>query len=223
MSAAKYPRTLHLPNSPGTTSDDRFHTNPSFLVGKEVVVTEKIDGGNTCLHNGNVYARSTGQPSTAGWFAMVKKHHAWKTHSPDCANKFYYGEDIYGVHSIEYNPVSENETYRLFGVREIVDSVDRFLSWDEIEFEAELLELPIVPVLFRGVFNTLEDLCKFAADQTKLPSSLGGEREGVVIRIADAFETARFELNVVKFVRANHVQTDEHWTRNWQACKLNTA
>ncbi len=46
--------------------------------------------------------------------AMVKKHHAWKVTEPDV---FLYGEDIYGVHSITYGPVPENETFHSFSLR----------------------------------------------------------------------------------------------------------
>ena len=41
----KYPRTFHLPDSPGATADDRIQHDLSWLDG-ELVVTEKMDGGN---------------------------------------------------------------------------------------------------------------------------------------------------------------------------------
>lgn len=45
----KYPRTYHLPFSPGTTKDDRVLKDYSNFFGKEVVVLTKMDGEN-CLH-----------------------------------------------------------------------------------------------------------------------------------------------------------------------------
>ena len=78
------------------------------------MVTEKLDGGNTLLHMGKVYGRSVSTPSVAKWMAMVRKHHAWKVTEPDV---FLYGEDIYGVHSIEYGPVPENRTFYAFALR----------------------------------------------------------------------------------------------------------
>ena len=45
----KYPRTYHLPFSPGTTKDDRVLKDCSNFFGKEVVVLTKMDGEN-CLH-----------------------------------------------------------------------------------------------------------------------------------------------------------------------------
>jgi len=49
---------------------------------------------------------------------MVKKHHAWKITDPDV---HLYGEDIYGVHSIEYAPVRETETFHAFALRDSRD------------------------------------------------------------------------------------------------------
>ncbi len=44
----KYPRTWHLPWSPGKSKDDRVLTTPEVFAGQEVVVTVKMDGEN-CL------------------------------------------------------------------------------------------------------------------------------------------------------------------------------
>jgi len=43
----KYPRTYHLPWSPGVNSDDRIIQDLSGVKGKEVIVTLKMDGENT--------------------------------------------------------------------------------------------------------------------------------------------------------------------------------
>ncbi|MFE9924807.1 RNA ligase family protein, partial [Streptomyces sp. NPDC005774] len=45
-----YPRTPHLPWSPGAASDDIRAGDLSGLRGREVVVTEKLDGENTTLY-----------------------------------------------------------------------------------------------------------------------------------------------------------------------------
>lgn len=75
MQPIKYPSTPHWPWSQKVHRDDTYHKNPEFFVNKKVVMTEKIDGGNTLLFNGDVYARSVLTPANDGWFAMVKKHH----------------------------------------------------------------------------------------------------------------------------------------------------
>ena len=57
-----YPRTPHLPWSPGATPDDVRAGDPGALRGREVVVTEKLDGENTTLYRDGMHARE-------GWWA----------------------------------------------------------------------------------------------------------------------------------------------------------
>lgn len=211
----KYPSTPHWPWSPEKHRDDSVHTNPEALIGVEIVITEKLDGGNTCLCKGEVFARSTGQPATQGWFAMVKKHHAWKTvNSPDY--RFHYGEDLYGIHSIEYDAIPETQTYRIFNVREH----DTWLSWDDTTAVAQALDIVTVPVLFRGVMNSQKELTAWLDGHIGHPSALGPNCEGFVIRRTEAFNNDMFATYVAKYVRKGHVQTDEHWTRNWRSATL---
>ncbi len=184
------------------------------FVNTPVVATEKLDGGNTLLHMGRVYGRSVSAPSEAGWMAMVKKHHAWKVMEPDV---WLYGEDIFGVHGIVYDPVPEDRTFYAFALR---GRAGAFSSFVELEAYAGRKGLPVVPVLFRGRFDSVDEIRAFLQDAHKEPSALGGEREGVVLRLARGFPEREFPDNVCKSVRAGHVQTDKHWTRNWQPCRI---
>ncbi len=219
----KYPSTPHWPHSQTVHRDDSMHKYASHFLNRPIIITEKLDGGNTCLYNGEVFARSVVAPSTAGWMAMVKKHHAWKIPGVirDMSDRIsneteFYGEDIYGVHSIEYAEVSEDETFYLFAIRH----GDYFFSWNEIESLAYHLGVNTVPVIYRGTVETEEELTKILEGQLVEPSHIGGAREGFVIRVAEEFPASTFDLNVCKYVRPGHVQTDEHWTRNWQPCKI---
>jgi hypothetical protein len=74
----KYPRTPHFPFSPGRTDDDvvleEVANIPSFpLLSKEVVVTEKLDGGNCCISRGKVYARTLNSEATHPSFGPIKR------------------------------------------------------------------------------------------------------------------------------------------------------
>ena len=209
----KYPRTPYWTWSPTVAPGGRRVSDPANFVGPEVVVTEKLDGSNTLVHRGEVYGRSVSAPSSAPWRALVKKDHAWKLAGQDI---LLYGEDIYGVHSIEYGPVAEHETFRAFGVRR----GDFFESFDDVSRLADELSLPVVPVLWRGRFGSVKALRELVDEAHEKASSLGGKREGVVIRLARAFHESEFEDVVCKSVRKDHVQTDEHWTRNWKPCRL---
>ena len=212
--SAKYPRTPYWPWSPAIGRGDDVHPNPGRFVGESVVVTEKLDGGNTLLHAGKVYARSVSAPSDGKWMAMVKKHHAWKVKEPDV---YLYGENIYGVHSIAYGPVAEQETFYAFALRN-GDGV--FAAFAEVEAYANRREIPVVPVLFRGCFRSVAEICAFMKHAHVEPSVLGGEREGVVLRLAREFSAAEFQDKVCKSVRFGHVQTDEHWTRKWRPSRI---
>ena len=174
---AKYPKTLYWPWSPSISRGDGVHPDSSRFVGEPVVVTEKLDGGNTLLHAGKVHARSVAASSEGKWMAMVKKHHAWKVHE---SGVHLYGEDIYGVHSIEYEPVSEHETFYAFALR---DAGGAFASFAEVEAYAKKREIPVVPALFKGRFRSVAELRAFVERAHGEPSMLGGEREGVVLRV----------------------------------------
>ena len=79
---------------------------------------------------------------------------------------------------------------------------------------------PAVPALFRGVFRSLTDIRESLAHARTQPCALGGEREGVVLRMERAFPAPGFPEAVCKSVRPNHVQTDEHRTRHWKPCRI---
>ena len=213
-SIAKYPGTPYWPWSPAIGRDDDVHTIPGRFVGQAVVVTEKLDGSNTLLHAGKVYGRSVSAPSSGKWMAMVKKHHAWKVTEP---NVYLYGEDIYGVHSITYGSVEEQKTFYAFALR---DGNGAFAAFADVESYAKQRGIPIVPILFEGYFRSVAEIRAFVESAHGEPSVLGGQREGVVMRLARGFPPAQFLENVCKSVRVGHVQTKEHWTRHWRPCRI---
>jgi hypothetical protein len=210
----RYPRIPYWPYSPGEPRDGDELADPGRFAGQPIVITEKLDGGNTLLHRGEVYARSVSAPSTGKWMAMIKKHHAWKVMEPDV---FLYGEDIYGVHSIEYDAIPENETFHAFALR---FGNGPFCSFRTMVDYAQERAIPVVPILFEGTFLAVRDLRSFVSNAHAEPSALGGAREGVVIRAAHGFPAEAFRFNVCKSVRAGHVQSEEHWSKNWRACRI---
>jgi RNA ligase len=211
MEILKYPRTYHFPFSPGTTSDDRIKHDWQAILANELVITEKLDGENTCIKSDGVYARSHAAPTLNPWAKNMWT--IWEQIKNSLGDLDVFGENLYGLHSIEY---SNLESYfYIFAIRD----GDKWLSWDEVVFYAQLLDLPTVPVLARGIFteNDVKMIINTALSQG---SQLGGACEGVVCRTSEGFETAVFSDKLLKYVRKNHVKTDEHWTRNWQRAKL---
>jgi len=54
----KYPKIWHFPWSPGLQNDDRLLKSIDHFIGKEVVVSVKLDGENTTIYNDHIHARS---------------------------------------------------------------------------------------------------------------------------------------------------------------------
>jgi hypothetical protein len=79
------------------------------------------------------------------------------------------------------------------------------------------LELSLVPLLSRGIYQADGTILKADGTTVKLldlgsgQSQLGGIQEGMVMRVARSFRYDEYGTVVAKYVRANHVTTDEHW------------
>ena len=205
---SKYNRTYHLPFSPGSTSDDRIAEDMSGLIGQDIVITEKLDGENTGMTRGGVYARSHAAYTTSPWSREVRQlHDIIKFDIPE--DLFIFGENMEGIHSIEYTNLTSY--FYIFGIRDN----NIWIPWKDVEDWAYLLNIPTVPVLFKGVVNSEKELKTLVESLVKQPSSLGGPREGIVVRNASLFHNDDFKDNVMKWVRKGHVQTTSHWTRNW--------
>lgn len=213
----KYPRSMHLPFSPGATKDDKRMTDEDieFLLSDEVVITEKMDGSNVCMTNKAVFARSHGGAPAHKSFNTLKPLHArLKDSIPD--NISVFGEWTYAVHSIKYTILPHH--FFVFGVRD--DELDIWWSWDDTrKFAEEVLGLPTVPVVLRGVFPDKEKFKEIVTDLSNLSSIYGPTREGVVVRHSREIDSVPLGKagqklqGLGKWVRADHVQTDEHWMR----------
>lgn len=194
----KYPRTYHLPWSPGKTEDDRTFTDLSVFNGKRVVVTRKMDGENFSGYRAYSHARSIDGRShyTRDW---AKSY--WHQRSYELPEGWRVcAENLYAVHSIKYT----NLPSYLLGFS-IWDDKNTCLSWDDTVAWFELLNMEVVPVLYDGIW-----------DETKI-RALYNEKtdknvhEGYVVRLADAFAYKDFKISIAKYVRANHVATQKHW------------
>lgn len=215
----KYPRTYHLPYSPGATKDDKKLQDDWFKYyqGKEIVITEKLDGENIHMNQKDCYARSDGAPTRSPWSRNIWDPNDglyWRIKSLIGSNETLFGENLYGEHSIHYNNLKDY--FHLFAV----NTESMWESWDSVKLFSSIIGVPHVPELWRGVVadeNSLKTLVDF---YTKEPSIYGDTREGVVIRITDSFPIEDFSKYVCKWVRKDHVQTDEHWTRHWKKSRI---
>jgi len=201
MKRYKYPRTPHLPWSPGATSDDKYIQNLSSFKGRKIVVTEKMDGENCTIYpDGTCHARSidSGYHESRSWI----KQFAAKI-GPQIDDKIYKnnwritGENVYAKHSIHYDNLKSY--FYLFGFWEL----DICLDWNYTKDVANDNGIILVPILYEGPFDELV--------LKALPSTLNENQEGFVVRVKDNIHAFEWHNCAAKWVRSNHVQTDEHW------------
>ncbi|WP_327728172.1 AAA family ATPase [Streptomyces sp. NBC_00487] len=190
-----YPRTRHLPWSPGATADDLRVTGLSGLRGHEVVVTEKLDGENTTLYADGLHARSldSAHHPSRTW---VKALQARIGHAVPAGWRVC-GENMFARHSLRYDDLDS-----WFYGFSVWDGDGRCLDWDRTVVFLRGLGIPVPRVLWRGVFD------ERALRALRLDL---GRQEGYVVRVVDGFDAQEFGARVAKWVRAGHVRTDTHW------------
>mmetsp|Transcript_49977 Transcript_49977/g.140044 ORF Transcript_49977/g.140044 Transcript_49977/m.140044 type:complete len:1427 (-) Transcript_49977:87-4367(-) len=212
-----YPSTPHLPFSPGVHADDVQLADCEALLLSEVVVTEKLDGGNCCIKDGQVYARTHAHPATHQSFSAVKQ---LAMNFAQCVGDVeLYGENMAAVHSIEYGNLTSY--FYVFAARE----AGEWLAWDEVVALAERLDLPVVPVVFRGRFESSRQVQDCFERWARESSAVGAGvcPEGFVIRHVQTMPAGSFSDHIAKYVRANHIQTDKAWKGNWRKAQLGSA
>lgn len=212
MESPKYNRTFHFSFSPGATNDDKIATTMDSLIGVPIVLTEKMDGSNTSLEADGCFARTHAGAPTHASFDLLKALHATiKYKIPHSVQLF--GEWCFARHSIEYSELPSY--FMMFGVRELANAFgaeeDYWPAWEDVELWAEEIGVSTVPVLFKGNVSSEKELKELVESFMNQPSACGGIREGVVARVAESFSDNDFSSCIMKCVRANHVQTSEHW------------
>lgn len=187
----KYPKTMHLPWSPGLQNDDRLIESLDGFIGRNVVVTEKMDGENATLYRDHYHARSldSRHHPSRDWIKMF--HGQIKNDIPEGMR--ICGENMYAEHSIHYDNL---DSYFLgFSIWD----GDYCFSWENTLEWFGLLGITPVPTIYEGPW------------QSAIEAIDVGDREGYVVRVADGFKRHEFQDVVAKYVRKNHIQTDQHW------------
>jgi len=194
----KYGKTLHFPWSLGLQNDDREMPLSDVIenfTGKEIILTEKLDGENTSMYKDHIHARSvySGDHPSRSWVKSL--HGQIKNDIPE--DWRIVGENCFAHHSIFYDKL---ETY--FYVFAIYNQDNLCLSVDDTTEWCNLFGLKFVPVWYRGQFD-LEMIKGWQIDLNT--------QEGYVVRNTTSYHYNDFQKNVAKYVRKGHVQTDQHW------------
>ena len=198
----KYPRTYHLPWSHAYRDDRSMALDDvaRAFEGKDVVVTEKMDGENTTLYSDKIHSRAIdgAHHPSQGW---VKNF--WSTIAHDIPHGWRVcGENLYARHSISYDDLP---SYFLgFSIWDWLTC----LSWDETVEWFDLLGVTPVPVLYEGIWD--EALIRGLTEESD-------RVEGYVVRLRSSFSYRDFRTSVAKFVRNDHLRTPERWSRQVEA------
>lgn len=194
----KYPRTFHLPDSPGMHDDDRMMEDVSVFEGKQVIVMEKLDGENTTMYNDHIHARSVssgGHPSR-NW---MKSFHGLIRN--DIPNGWRINvENMYAKHSILYtNMITYGYGFAIW------DETNHILDWKTTLEWFDLIGIEPCPVIYWGVYD------KKAIDKAYEDLKRDHECEGYVVRVDERFHMREFRQKIGKYVREAHIQTTKHW------------
>jgi len=194
----KYPRTPHLPWSPGATSDDKRLADTRHFSGISVQVSEKMDGENTTLTREHVHARSPDSKAhpSRDW---VRRFWAERRHLIPQGWRIC-GENLFARHSIHYKALPS-----YFLGFSVWNEDNICLSLDESGRVLADIGIDAVPEIWRGVFQ--EKAVKEIGEKLMRRDDV----EGYVVRALGAFTFSDFSTHVAKYVRAQHVNSDIHW------------
>ena len=199
----KYPRTLHLPWSPGgKDKEEKIIQNLDHFSDTEVVVLEKLDGENTTVYKDHIHARSLDPMDNHQSRSRIKSWHAMIKNDLTEGYRFCI-ENVFAKHSVHYKNLKDYH-YLL----SVWNESNLCLSWDSTQEWSELLEIPTPRILYKGIYN--EEIIKSLYSPF---SPNGDECEGYVVRPTREFSFPEFRRFCLKYVRPNHVQTTEHWKR----------
>lgn len=184
-----------LPWSPGVGGDDARLTDARQFAGREVMVTEKLDGENTTLYRSGLHARSL-DPRPHPSRDWVKGLQGRVGHLIPAGWRVC-GENLYARHSLGYDDL--DGYFYLFSVWNAANTA---LSWDDILVWAAQLGVFTPRQLYRGPWDE-PPIRALPIDPEHM--------EGYVVRTVQGFAYAGFQERLAKYVRRGHVQTDEHW------------
>lgn len=211
----RFPHTPHLKwLAPGDPRGDKVLSDleVQFLLEKNVIVEEKIDGANLGVSltvDGKIQAQNRGQylaPPYTGQFSRLASwlaQHGDKISSVLKPGQIIFGEWCAARHSLDYKMLPD-----WFLVFDLFDCVEnKFWSSVRRDEIAASLELYVVPRLFSGHFELkqLEAIVK-----SKNSCYRSGEVEGLIVR-----RDSKYWCEAkAKLVRPSFTQAIEgHWRK----------
>jgi len=240
----KYPRTQHLQGSRLQEGDEDLSQVPfSEILGKHIVIEEKIDGANSAISfndKGELLLQSRGHYLTGGYnerhYNLMKQ---WANNNKDLfysvlgSRYIMYGEWMYAKHTVFYDALPDYfMEFDIFDREKgiFLDTESRKKITDQIGI------IHSVPVLAKGFFNSKEAILAYLGDSNYItPNHINvlrtlSEKQGLdverQVRETDPsltmeglyikVETDREVKMRVKFVRNSFYQCVNALGGHWQ-------
>lgn len=225
----KYPSSRHFPFSHSRDADDTEFRQVEPFVGTPLVVTVKIDGGNTMLVRDSeepVRARNGTEAEHPSYDPLKAEYWERNLYEKIPDHLQICGEWVYACHSIHYGcdgccaprnqgPVLDAYFY-VFGVFDT--RYNLWLSWPETKKWAETIGYPTAPVVRGGddpdkaLFENTNELYDILVDDGQQVVRQG--HEGLVVRSTLPYHYGEFQYRLGKYVRKNHVEEGAtHWSK----------
>lgn len=171
-SIIKYPRTQHLKGSRLQDGDEDLSQVPfSEILGKHIVIEEKIDGANSAVSfddEGNLLLQSRGHYLVGGYnerhYNLMKQwanNNKYLFYSVLGSRYIMYGEWMYAKHTVFYDALPDY--FMEFDIYDKEKGV--FLDTPSRKILTQQMQIiHSVPVLAEGVFCSKESILAFLAD-----------------------------------------------------------
>ena len=223
----KYPSTRHLlplywQSERGTASqrtgrDDTGLSSVDSFLDVPLVATVKMDGSNAMLvkdEDNPVRARNGSDAAHESFDHLKQLYWQKDVYSELPSHLQVFGEWLYAKHSIKYEgEIALRDYFQVFGVFDT--RYNLWLSWPETEYWANKLGFVTTPLveehtLDKNFISNEQEFVQHFTEQAERVVDMG--HEGIVIRWKFPFHYGQFGEALGKYVRPNHVKTDEHWS-----------
>lgn len=206
----RYPHTPYFNFSPSVDRDDvreSGYFNISNFINKRLIITIKLDGSN-CLMTRDFIAARNAKYATGQSFNYAKQLHATIC-SKIPENIKVYGEWLYSRHSIHYDEkLPLDALFQIFAIYN--ENTDIWGSWNEVCLMSSHLGFINVPAI--RILEPTNNKGFIERAITEIGNRIIAQgHEGIVVRNIEEF--LDFNKNVAKYVRADHVQSSKHWSK----------
>lgn len=148
--------------------------------GDKIIIQEKIDGANASFKVENGIIKAFSRNTELNKENNLRGFYQWtQTLNPEdlLEDILYFGEWLV-KHKINYpeNKLNQFYLYDLYDEEE-----SKYLHFNDVKFEAERLSLNLIPLFYKGEYQSFEHLMEFVGK-----TQLGGEvGEGIVVKNVD--------------------------------------